>query len=532
MAKQISITAEVETTPLTVAVTGAPGGAGVAVPYSSASSNVTIANLGADVQYKVGSGAWVEMEKQDGVTLPINLAATTLSFRRATLDGGAASVELAIDGVPTLKTGASTIPTFSVDASGNVQGIAGVSFARYGSIKVGALGDSTVAGGLQSADGVTVQVSNAGTYLYPPSSVGFERGGAVSWLTHLCLQSNGRLILNHNGGVASDTSAGCLARLDYEISQAPQLLFMQMGMTNDIQGGIPAATSKANMQTAVVRVRAAGIQPVLVTCYPNSNATFNAAVRAWNEWVKFYGFANGIPVMDIYAAVVDPASTTGGWLAANTSDGVHATAIGASRAAQVGLAQLAAMGVIGGTLPSASAFSRLASNTLGVGARETANLLAAPLFNLGNTSGVATGWSFSGTGTCSINTAPGNGVIGSSQLITVTAGQKPSLAQDVAVVAGNRYAFACLFRTTGCAAGGVTYSIGTLNTFGAPQQQVIAAQNLLGVDFTGWTLIYIESVAQAGATLMRVNPLSLPVNATGDCTFEFAMPRLVNLSAL
>ncbi len=125
MAKKIQISADVEVTPLTVAVTAAPGSAGVAVAYSLASSAVTVTNtsLACDVQYKVDSGAWMELERNDGKELQINLASSALYLRRVGLDGGLATVCLSIDGLPTIRAGAATVAQLATNADGSTAGI-------------------------------------------------------------------------------------------------------------------------------------------------------------------------------------------------------------------------------------------------------------------------------------------------------------------------------------------------------------------------------------------------------------------------
>jgi len=401
-----------------------------------------------------------------------------------------------------------------------------------GWILAGAIGDSTTAGGLQSSIGTTVQVGNDYTATYPPQAIGGERGGSASWFTHLCLLSGGRIIANHNGGVASDTSQGCLNRLDYEISQSPSVLFMQMGITNDIQGGVATSTSKANVATAVQRVRAAGIQPVLVTVYPHNTSAFGIAARAWNEWLKYYGQQNRIPVLDTFQAVVDPASTTGNWLAAYTSDGTHATVIGAQVAGASALAQLVLHGIVPPSTDPTK-FPRLANAQFGGTALEApGQLIKNGIFKVdGNADGIADSWA-AVVGTKTINTSPGAGIIGNSQKIDITTGQTGKLEQDVTVVENRRYAFTGLFKTSGCQAGGVTYSIGSALTFGSPQRQHIVAQNMLGVDYTNWTPFYFEFVTQPGATLCRVSMYTMPIAATGNCSFEFAMARMIDLDGL
>lgn len=113
MTKIVRIAATVEETTLPVDVTGVPGGAGVAVAYTTKSTAVTVSNnsLGADVQYKIGSGSWLDLERGCGADVAINFSATSLYLRRATLDGGPASVSLNIEGLPTLIVGATSVFT-------------------------------------------------------------------------------------------------------------------------------------------------------------------------------------------------------------------------------------------------------------------------------------------------------------------------------------------------------------------------------------------------------------------------------------
>lgn len=109
--KKISLSAEVDITPLAVQVTGAPGGAGVAVAYSTASSAVILTNTSsiANIQYKIDAGTWTDLTRQSGISFAINFAASVLYLRRTSLEGGDEYAHLAIEAVPVLKAGVSAL---------------------------------------------------------------------------------------------------------------------------------------------------------------------------------------------------------------------------------------------------------------------------------------------------------------------------------------------------------------------------------------------------------------------------------------
>jgi hypothetical protein len=127
MAKKITIQAEVETTTLSVAVTSTPGSAGIAIASSVMSSAVTLTNtsLACDAQYKVGAGSWVELERNQGIELPISLASTQVYLRRTALDGGLCSVDVSIDGIANISAGSLKVAQLAQDANNNTLGIFG-----------------------------------------------------------------------------------------------------------------------------------------------------------------------------------------------------------------------------------------------------------------------------------------------------------------------------------------------------------------------------------------------------------------------
>lgn len=76
------------------------------------------------------------------------------------------------------------------------------------------------------------------------------------------LAAEGLPIEVRNAGVSGDTSAGGLERLDWQLRQDPDLLFLCLG-ANDGLRGQPVAGIEANLREIIERSRAAGVDVVL-----------------------------------------------------------------------------------------------------------------------------------------------------------------------------------------------------------------------------------------------------------------------------
>jgi lysophospholipase L1-like esterase len=137
------------------------------------------------------------------------------------------------------------------------------------------------------------------------------------------LFSKGRCLMVRNAGIAGNTTTQMLARFDTDVTPyAPATVFI-LGGTNDSGALVATATYQANIAAIVAKVRAIGARPVLGTIAPNNaGGTRMTLVRQWNNWLKRYGAANGITVVDFYATLADP--TNGQYLSAYSSgDGTH-----------------------------------------------------------------------------------------------------------------------------------------------------------------------------------------------------------------
>ncbi len=66
-----------------------------------------------------------------------------------------------------------------------------------------------------------------------------------------------------NAGVSGDTSAGGLRRVDWILSQEPDILVLALG-ANDMLRGLSPAECEANLRAIVTRARAAGVEVLLL----------------------------------------------------------------------------------------------------------------------------------------------------------------------------------------------------------------------------------------------------------------------------
>lgn len=149
---------------------------------------------------------------------------------------------------------------------------------------------------------------------------------ASSFPLFAMLASGGQLITVANAGVSGDNSSQALARFDADVTpSAPGTVVILLG-TNDVGQAVPLATYAANIKAIVAKVRAIGAVPVLGTIPPNNTVGRHMAISTLNAWLRRYAGRQGIPVLNFYSLLVDPA--TGGIAAAYNGDGTHPNVAG------------------------------------------------------------------------------------------------------------------------------------------------------------------------------------------------------------
>jgi acyl-CoA thioesterase-1 len=77
------------------------------------------------------------------------------------------------------------------------------------------------------------------------------------------LRAKGRDVKVLNHGVSGDTSAGGLARIDWMLGDKPDLVLVALG-ANDALRGLDPASTRANLEAIVQKLKAAGVSVVLL----------------------------------------------------------------------------------------------------------------------------------------------------------------------------------------------------------------------------------------------------------------------------
>jgi lysophospholipase L1-like esterase len=402
----------------------------------------------------------------------------------------------------------------------------GLGFTRLRAV---AIGDSTTAGNTRTT-GFTMAAVNAGTnvrsYTQFMGSQGQQMAGPQSWFTYACLLSKGRLVNVYNAGLGNDRTPFMVERFPTDVvAMNPDVVFLGNAHNDFSTGsGVTEAMTRANIQQMIDMAHQAGIIPILVTNYPDNAPTpYGPPIRRHNAWLKKIAAEQSLLLIDLYAAVVDPASATGAWKATYTADGTHASSLGAQVAGQRVIDELGGL-LRGGPswLPS--------SNVLDVGAQ----LISNPLFiTPSGTAGLAQSWGASGTGN-TYALAADAAVLGNAQTITfanlaaLARLYRDAAVDGSAVRVGDRIRWAGLFKTNGAAAGNLRWYL-QFQFPGVSTYEVRPLDQLVGgIDIPNWAYFEVDAVVPVGATLWRVGVCA----DQGSGSVSLAQQGAYNLSKL
>lgn len=134
------------------------------------------------------------------------------------------------------------------------------------------------------------------------------------------LQQRGFKVRVINAGVSGDTSAGGLARLEWTLTEQPDLMIIELG-ANDALRGLDPLQTKQNLSAILSRLQAAGV-PTLLT---GMKAPRNLGEDYYNKFDRLYvelADQHQVPLYPFFLAGVagDPAM--------NQADGIHPTGVG------------------------------------------------------------------------------------------------------------------------------------------------------------------------------------------------------------
>lgn len=342
--------------------------------------------------------------------------------------------------------------------------------------------------------------------------------GKDAWPTWACLLSGSKIRYAYNAGVAGNTTAQMLARVDTDVIAENPAVCTILGGTNDVGTGVPLATTQANLQAIVAKLRANRIRPVIATLTPRSdlNTGLRTQLHQLNAWITWYAGQEAIPLLDFYSQVVDPATET--WKSGLNADAIHPNEAGAQVLGQYAATVLAPL-----YAPWTPNIAKLKT--------DPTNLLANGLF-LNPTSGVAESWTkgnSGGTQTWTVDSTD-TAIVGNWQVITVTAAATYSqiLQQfnpgPATAEVGDVLAFTGRFKTTGLTGGSALVRVNFLN--GAAPANIGMVKD---ISLAGNGIFYLEGVVPAGTTRIDTY-LTIGGGATGAA--QVAQLALRNLTKL
>ncbi len=123
-----------------------------------------------------------------------------------------------------------------------------------------------------------------------------------------------------NGGVSGDTTAGGLARLDWLLTERPDLVIIALGGNDGLRGLEPAATRR-NLDEIITRIRTAGAHVLLA----GMRAPPNLGTRYGDAFAALYADLAAKHGTAFYPFFLDGVAANP---TLNQDDGIHPTAAG------------------------------------------------------------------------------------------------------------------------------------------------------------------------------------------------------------
>jgi acyl-CoA thioesterase I len=158
------------------------------------------------------------------------------------------------------------------------------------------------------------------------AGLGLEGGQAYPVLVESRLEKAGHPVRIVNAGVSGDTTAGGLTRLDWLLSQKPDVVVVGLG-GNDGLRGLPLQQAESNLREIVRRSKEAGARVLLLGMQipPNYGPEY---AQGFTEMYPRVAKEMDVPLVPFLLEGV------GGIARLNQEDGIHPTAEGQVRVAE------------------------------------------------------------------------------------------------------------------------------------------------------------------------------------------------------
>ena len=155
------------------------------------------------------------------------------------------------------------------------------------------------------------------------SGYGLEQGESFPAQLETSLRSAGYAVKVINAGVSGDTTAGGLARIEWALTDQPQIVVVELG-ANDALRGLDPSQTKANLDQILTRLKAAGCR-VLLT---GMQSPRNLGPDYYNKFDRIYPELAKHHEVLFYPFFLDGVATRP---ELNQADGIHPNSEGVQR---------------------------------------------------------------------------------------------------------------------------------------------------------------------------------------------------------
>ncbi len=374
-------------------------------------------------------------------------------------------------------------------------------YSPLGGSRVAVIGDSIPSGG-SAAIGVNGSV--------------IEATADKDWMAWTCAAMGGGFHYIKNAGIGSNSPASQAARFATDVIAYHPDVVVLGGATwgSGLSQSIDVAATP-HIRSMVAATRAIGAKVVICNAWPSSTSgSGRVFVDKLNLWIARYCAQEGIPMIDQFSAVVDPA--TGAPQAGLTFDGLHPNT---ALAKVIGdLAALTLAKVITPWKPPLPGHQTV----------DSSNLFANGLFLTDtNTDGLVDGWAKTGNATAT-NPTPGGTVLGKAQRVNETNTSQAFASMSISAGFSPGDMIAIVGRVTAVMGTSIGPWTMQLNFTGS------AAPNSIR-PFSAWTcdvtdhVFYREAVIPPGTTALAVL-LSRMMTTAGNGTLTLSQFGVYNLT--